>query len=53
MQRRTIHHKNKWEGGYIGEKGIEFKSVFLVTSQPYIFSNGYKIRFNEVPPADF
>ncbi|KAH9328841.1 hypothetical protein KI387_000949, partial [Taxus chinensis] len=39
-------------GGYIGEKGIGFKSVFLVTSQPYIFSNGYKIRFNEVPTPE-
>ncbi|XP_058745309.1 uncharacterized protein LOC131618058 [Vicia villosa] len=35
--------------GYIGEKGIGFKSVFLVTAQPYIFSNGYQIRFNEMP----
>ncbi|GLJ45923.1 hypothetical protein SUGI_0966870 [Cryptomeria japonica] len=44
--------KGKRQGGYIGEKGIGFKSVFLVTSQPYIFSNGYKIRFNEIPPSD-
>ncbi|KAI3925640.1 hypothetical protein MKW98_001494 [Papaver atlanticum] len=35
--------------GYIGEKGIGFKSVFLVTSQPYIFSNGYQIKFSEDP----
>ncbi|CAH1443071.1 unnamed protein product [Lactuca virosa] len=35
--------------GYIGEKGIGFKSVFLVTAQPHIFSNGYQIRFNEKP----
>ncbi|KAI3856822.1 hypothetical protein MKX03_014140 [Papaver bracteatum] len=35
--------------GYIGEKGIGFKSVFLVTSQPYIFSNGYQIKFSEEP----
>ncbi|KAG7563841.1 Histidine kinase/HSP90-like ATPase superfamily [Arabidopsis suecica] len=35
--------------GYIGEKGIGFKSVFLITSQPYIFSNGYQICFNETP----
>ncbi|KAL7602654.1 uncharacterized protein LOC111906349 [Lactuca sativa] len=38
--------------GYIGEKvtsGIGFKSVFLITTQPYIFSNGYQIRFNEKP----
>ncbi|GLT79450.1 hypothetical protein SLA2020_509390 [Shorea laevis] len=35
--------------GYIGEKGIGFKSVFLITAQPYVFSNGYQIRFNEGP----
>lgn len=35
--------------GYIGEKGIGFKSVFLITAQPYIYSNGYQIRFNEKP----
>ncbi|KAF5957278.1 hypothetical protein HYC85_004503 [Camellia sinensis] len=29
--------------------GIGFKSVFLITAQPYIFSNGYQIRFNEQP----
>ncbi|GLJ45914.1 hypothetical protein SUGI_0966750 [Cryptomeria japonica] len=43
--------KGKRQGGYIGEKGIGFKSVFLITNQPYIFSNGYKIRFNETPPS--
>lgn len=31
--------------------GIGFKSVFLITAQPYIFSNGYQIRFNEEPCA--
>eukprot|EP01018_Ginkgo_biloba_P017680 Gb_37162 [translate_table: standard] len=41
--------KGKRQGGYIGEKGIGFKSVFLVTEQPHIFSNGYQIRFNEFP----
>ncbi|XP_074308022.1 protein NO VEIN-like [Silene latifolia] len=35
--------------GYIGEKGIGFKSVFLLTANPYIFSNGYQIRFSETP----
>ncbi|KAL5795339.1 hypothetical protein ACOSQ2_000159 [Xanthoceras sorbifolium] len=30
-------------------KRIGFKSVFLITSWPYIFSNGYQIRFNEEP----
>ena len=29
--------------------GIGFKSVFLITARPYIFSNGYQIRFNEEP----
>ena len=28
--------------GYIGEKGIGFKSVFRVTKSPHIFSNGYR-----------
>ncbi|XP_016651084.1 PREDICTED: uncharacterized protein LOC103338121 [Prunus mume] len=35
--------------GYIGEKGIGFKSVFLITAHPYVFSNGYQIRFSEDP----
>ncbi|XP_059440915.1 uncharacterized protein LOC132173428 [Corylus avellana] len=41
--------KGNRKRGYIGEKGIGFKSVFLVTAKPYIFSNGYQIRFNEEP----
>ncbi|XP_010503517.1 PREDICTED: uncharacterized protein LOC104780695 [Camelina sativa] len=41
--------KGNRKRGYIGEKGIGFKSVFLITSQPHIFSNGYQIRFNEAP----
>ncbi|CAL5366615.1 unnamed protein product [Camellia sinensis] len=38
--------------GFIGEKGIGFKSVFLVTAWPHIFSNGYQVRFNEMPNKD-
>ncbi|WOL11459.1 hypothetical protein Cni_G20222 [Canna indica] len=38
--------------GYIGEKGIGFKSVFLISSKPHIFSNGYQIRFDEEPSPD-
>ncbi|CAD6256989.1 unnamed protein product [Miscanthus lutarioriparius] len=38
--------------GYIGEKGIGFKSVFLISNQPHIFSNGYQIKFNEKPCAE-
>jgi integrase len=30
------------QGGYIGEKGIGFKSVFQVSSTPHIFSGGYR-----------
>ncbi|CAH9137663.1 unnamed protein product [Cuscuta epithymum] len=41
--------KGNRKNGYIGEKGIGFKSVFLITPQPYIFSNGYQIRFSEEP----
>lgn len=33
--------------GYIGEKGIGFKSVFKVTKSPYIYSNGYHVRFQD------
>ncbi|PRQ46161.1 putative histidine kinase-like ATPase domain-containing protein [Rosa chinensis] len=32
--------------------GSGFKSVFLVSSQPYIFSNGYRVRFQEEPDQD-
>ncbi|KAI8529254.1 hypothetical protein RHMOL_Rhmol12G0211000 [Rhododendron molle] len=41
--------KGNRKSGYIGEKGIGFKSVFLIASRPYVFSNGYQIRFNEEP----
>jgi len=33
--------------GYIGEKGIGFKSVFRVTSNPHIISNGYSFCLPE------
>lgn len=36
--------KKKREG-YIGEKGIGFKSVFKVTKKPFIFSNNYQVSF--------
>ena len=32
--------------GYIGQKGIGFKSVFRVTDTPQIHSNGYHIQFD-------
>jgi len=31
--------------GYIGEKGIGFKSVFMVTDEPHIYSQGFQFRF--------
>jgi len=33
--------------GYIGEKGIGFKSVFRISSIPHIFSNGYAFNLPE------
>lgn len=33
--------------GYIGEKGIGFKSVFRITSSPYVFSKGYQFCLPE------
>ena len=33
--------------GYIGEKGIGFKSVFRITSTPHIYSGGYCIKLPE------
>ena len=33
--------------GYIGEKGIGFKSVFRITSSPYVFSNGFQFCLPE------
>ena len=38
--------KNKIQG-YIGEKGIGFKSVFKITTTPHIFSNGYQFSLPE------
>ena len=38
--------------GYIGEKGIGFKSVFRVTNQPHIFSNDFQFRFEKPQRPD-
>ncbi|MEC8568510.1 MAG: hypothetical protein VXY56_09575, partial [Pseudomonadota bacterium] len=38
--------------GYIGEKGIGFKSIFKVTDSPEIHSNGYHFRFDRSNPDD-
>lgn len=45
---KSTKAKNKLEG-YIGEKGIGFKSVFAVSQRPHIFSNGYQFCFNKQP----
>ena len=39
--------KGKKELGFIGEKGLGFKSVFAVSDKPAIFSNGYQFNFTE------
>lgn len=36
------------EKGYIGEKGIGFKSVFRITDEPEIYSNGYQFKFTSL-----
>ena len=38
--------KGAHHSGYIGQKGIGFKSVFRVTDMPEIHSGGYHIRFD-------
>ena len=38
--------KGVHRSGYIGQKGIGFKSVFRVTDMPEIHSGGYHIRFD-------
>uniref|UniRef100_A0A3B4U8T9 Wu:fj29h11 n=1 Tax=Seriola dumerili TaxID=41447 RepID=A0A3B4U8T9_SERDU len=38
--------KGKHKYGYIGQKGIGFKSVFKVTDCPEIHSNGFHLRFD-------
>jgi hypothetical protein len=43
---KTTKHKRE---GYIGEKGIGFKSVFVVSPRPHIFSGGYRFHFQEDP----
>ncbi|XP_076005731.1 uncharacterized protein LOC143000345 isoform X2 [Genypterus blacodes] len=39
--------KGKHKYGYIGQKGIGFKSVFKVTDSPEIHSNGFHLRFDK------
>lgn len=31
--------------GFIGEKGLGFKSVFRITNEPHVFSNGFSFKF--------
>ncbi|KAK3086464.1 hypothetical protein FSP39_018803 [Pinctada imbricata] len=38
--------KGKHKAGYIGQKGIGFKSVFRVTDSPEVHSHGYHINFD-------
>lgn len=47
----SLPSKKKKAEGYIGEKGIGFKSVFQVTARPHIFSNGYQFCFRH-PEGD-
>ncbi|MBC6421599.1 MAG: hypothetical protein GDA38_08625 [Hormoscilla sp. SP12CHS1] len=38
--------------GYIGEKGIGFKSVFRISDKPQIFSNGFQFEFKRQDDRD-
>lgn len=38
--------KGAHRSGYIGQKGIGFKSVFRITNTPVIHSNGFHIKFD-------
>ncbi len=38
--------KGAHRSGYIGQKGIGFKSVFRITNTPEIHSNGFHIQFD-------
>jgi hypothetical protein len=38
--------------GYIGEKGIGFKSVFRISDEPQIFSKGFQFKFNRQNEKD-
>jgi hypothetical protein len=44
--------KSKNKVGYIGEKGIGFKSVFTVSDAPEIHSNGFHFRFDRTDPGN-
>ena len=37
--------KQDRQQGFIGEKGIGFKSVFMITDEPHIYSNGFHFKF--------
>jgi len=43
----SVDASTKKAQGFIGEKGIGFKSVFRVTSDPHVISNGYSFRLPE------
>jgi len=40
--------KKTKEQGYIGEKGIGFKSVFRISDEPHIFSDGFQFKFKRI-----
>lgn len=44
---QIAHSTKTKKEGFIGEKGIGFKSVFSVTDCPYIYSSGYQFKLPE------
>lgn len=41
----------KGNSGFIGEKGLGFKSVFMVSDSPHIYSNGFQFKFLRNDPV--
>lgn len=42
----SIHQRFDWSSGFIGKKGIGFKSVFKVSDTPHIFSGDFSFKFD-------
>ena len=43
--------KGQKASGFIGEKGIGFKSVFKVSDSPHVYSNGFRFKFLKDDPV--
>lgn len=46
LQHRQPAYKTAYSLAVAGQKGIGFKSVFRITDQPHIFSNGFRFNYD-------